>query len=124
VSEPGSAKLTRTSSRSKEVQMSPDVHHLPPRCRACQRPMELIHVLSDSKYVDAPVRTYRCSTCGTGLIRKSLPSSSISRLTSPPDQIASPGWRFRSGNSNHNPGGTGEATRRGIVNRLACWKRE
>jgi hypothetical protein len=55
--------------------MSADVHHLPPRCRACQRPMELIHVLSDSKYVDAPVRTYRCSTCGTGLIRKTQPAA-------------------------------------------------
>jgi DNA-binding protein HU-beta len=53
-----------------EVRMSADVHHLPPICPAC-RPMELIHVLSDKQHADAPVRTYRCPVCGTGLVRKS-----------------------------------------------------
>jgi hypothetical protein len=27
--------------------MPADVHHLPPRCPACHRPMQLIHVLAD-----------------------------------------------------------------------------
>jgi transposase-like protein len=53
--------------------MSADVHHLPPRCPACHRPMELIHVLNDKQHVDQRIRTYRCPVCGTGLVRKSPP---------------------------------------------------
>jgi hypothetical protein len=30
--------------------MSADVYYLPPRCPACHRPMELIHVLADNRF--------------------------------------------------------------------------
>jgi hypothetical protein len=53
--------------------MSADVHHLPPRCPACHRPMALIHVLDDKQHVEESMRTYRCPVCGTGLVRKSPP---------------------------------------------------
>ena len=50
--------------------MSADVHHLPPRCPTCQRPIELIHVFKKGGDVERPVRTYRCPVCVTGKILK------------------------------------------------------
>jgi hypothetical protein len=51
--------------------MSADVQYLPPRCPACDHRMALIHVLADRRHVREPVRTFRCSVCGTGLIQQS-----------------------------------------------------
>src|SRR5260370_14236537 len=47
------------------------------------------------------------STCARSMAgKRSPPSQSISRLTSPHDQIPSSCWRSRRGNSYHTPDGT------------------
>jgi hypothetical protein len=46
------------------------IHYLPPRCPACFRRMVLIHILADRRHVNEPVRTFRCTACGAGLIQQ------------------------------------------------------